>query len=416
MSFLRADSRELRRGLFLCLAGVFAVAGLAWAAPGCASDPSDGVEDDEPGPEEDALTVAAAASGPVKFADTCRAGTRITIAAVGDVLLHTPLQQQAYSAPDGHQSLWKHVAPLLSRADITYANLEGPCAEGTTTTGPAHDPGKVFDNHVYTSYPQFNYHPSLIPALKEAGFDVVSTANNHAMDRRSLGADKTIDNLRAAGLPFTGTRRSNEPDGALFSIVESHGVRLAFVACSFSTNGIPDPKNQVLSCFDDKPVLLATIKELAQKKDEVDAVIVTPHWGIEYEHTPRPQEKSLARDMVAAGALVVLGNHPHVTQGMEKLPAPGGGEAFVIYSLGNFVSGQVGLSKTSSQILYVGLTKSDDGKVTVNGVRYLPIMMGASPWTAKPATGDSLALTTQLLSEGNRIGPDDPLVTNPECH
>ena len=129
------------------------------------------------------------ATGPLEFANKCKAGTTITIAAVGDVLLHGPLQKQAYAARDAHHSLWKNVEPLLSRADLTYGNLEGPCADGMTTSGTAPDPGKVFDQRVYSSYPQFNYHPSLIDSLKESGFDVVSTANNHALDRRGREVD-----------------------------------------------------------------------------------------------------------------------------------------------------------------------------------------------------------------------------------
>ncbi|CAN5910482.1 hypothetical protein BH11MYX4_BH11MYX4_58810 [soil metagenome] len=383
-------------------------------AVGCSADSTVGDEEDEEGATQDPLT-SPAASGPVKFSDACRAGTKITIAAVGDVLLHSPLQQQAYKAADGHHSLWKNVEPLLARADITYGNLEGPCAEGVTTGGESRDPGKVFDNRVYSSYPQFNYHPSLIGALEESGFDVVSTANNHAMDRRTLGADRTVKNLREAGLPFTGTRASNEPDAAWFAMTQANGVRVAFVACTFSTNGIPDPNNQVLSCYEDKATLLATIRGLAARPRDVDAIVVTPHWGVEYNHSPEAQEKKLAREMLDAGALVVLGNHPHVVQPMEKVVTADGREGFVIYSLGNFVSGQTSVAKTSSEILYVGLTKGSDGKVTVNGVRHLPLQMKAAPWTSMPATGESLALTTRILGEWNRIGPNDALVTNPEC-
>ncbi len=410
MSFGSISPRALR------LLALTALASFVVTAVGCSADSTVGEEEeeDEEGATQDPLS-SPAASGPVEFAAACREGTKITIAAVGDVLLHSPLQQQAYSAADGHHSLWKNVEPLLSRADITYGNLEGPCAEGVSTGGEARDPGKVFDNRVYSSYPQFNYHPSLIGALKESGFDVVSTANNHALDRRTLGADRTIKNLRAAGMPFTGTRASNEPEASWYTMTEAKGVRVAFVACTFSTNGIPDPKNQVLSCYEDKATLLATIRGLAGRPNEVDAIVVTPHWGVEYKHSPEAQEKKLAREMLDAGALVVLGNHPHVVQPMEKVTTADGREGFVIYSLGNFVSGQKSVAKTSSEILYVGLTKGSGGKVTVNGVRHLPLQMKTGPWTSLPATGESLALTTRILGEWNRIGPNDPLVTNPGC-
>lgn len=368
--------------------------------------------DEEPGGAEDSIVPAA--SGPLKFNDACRAGTRLTIAAVGDVLLHGPLQRQAYGARDGFSSLWGAVQPLLSRADLTYGNLEGPCADGHTTSGTTPDPGKVFDGKVYSGYPQFNYHPSLLPALREAGFDVVSTANNHALDRRGRGADRTIDNLVRAGLPFTGTRPSSDPQAPWYAMTEARGVRIAWLACTFSTNGIADPKNQVLSCYEDKPTVLSTIRALRERSD-VDAVIVTPHWGVEYQHSPQSQEKKLAHDMLDAGAIAVLGGHPHVVQPWEKHTTPDGREGFVIYSLGNFVSGQSGLAKRSSLVLVLGLTKGADGTVTVNGVRHVPIQMNASPWTASPATGDSLTLTTRLLGSWNRLDPNEPLVTNPEC-
>lgn len=386
-------------------------------AIGCSGDGTVGEENDdneEPGATEDPLSTPAM-SGPLQFTDACKPGTKITIAALGDVLLHSPLQKQAYTAREGHDSLWKNVQPMFARADLTYGNLEGPCADGHTTSGTRADPGKVFDGNVYSSYPQFNYHPSLIPALKNAGFDVVSTANNHALDRRGRGADRTIENLKSEGLPFTGTRSTAAMDSPWHTVVQAKGIKVAFIACTFSTNGIPDPMNQVLSCYEDKDTLLGAIRNLKASPD-VDAVIVTPHWGVEYQHSPQQQEKNLAHAMLDAGALAVFGGHPHVVQPMEKYQTQDGREGFVIYSLGNFVSGQNGLAKRSSLILFLGLTKGTDGKVTINGVRHAPIEMSSSPtWTASYAKGESLNLTTRILGQWNRLGPDDALVTNPEC-
>ena len=383
--------------MFTLRAGLVAVVSLVVAvASGCTADPTFGDEDEdsdeEAGQTEDPLTVPAA-TGPLQFTDACRPGTTVTIAAVGDVLLHGSLQRQAYSSPEGFASLWKGVGPLLSKTDLTYGNLEGPCADGHTVSGTAPDPGRVFDERVYSSYPQFNYHPSLIGALKADGFDVVSTANNHALDRRGRGADRTIENLESAGMPFTGTRPSTNPEAPWYAITEAKGVKVAWLACTFSTNGIPDPKNQVLSCYEDRAVLLSTIASLREQPG-IDAVIVTPHWGAEYTHSPAAQEKKLAHDMLDAGATAVLGGHPHVVQPWEKYTTADGREGFVIYSLGNFVSGQNGLAKRSSLVLYLGLTKGVDasGRVTttVNGVRHAPIQMNPSPWTATYARGESL--------------------------
>ena len=400
----------------LRLAALASLASFTVAAVGCSSDATVGDEEDEEGAGVEVGALVAAAPGPLKFREACKAGTKITIAAVGDVLLHSPLQQQAYASPEGHHSLWKNVEPLLSRADLTYANLEGPCAEGLSTTGEMTDPGKRFDGKVYSSYPQFNYHPSLIGSLKESGIDVVSTANNHALDRRWAGADRTIENLKKAGLPFAGTKASTDTSPSWFTITEAKGVKVAWVACSFSTNGIPDTKSQVLNCYEDKATLLATIKGLASRRSaDVDAIIVTPHWGVEYNHAPEQQEKNLAHEMLDAGATAILGGHPHVVQPWEKYTTRDGREGFVIYSLGNFVSGQSGVDKRSSLILYVGLTKGTDGKVTVNGVRHMPLTMAQSPYTAKLATGDSLDQTTRILGSWNKLEANADLVTNPEC-
>lgn len=414
MALASIHVRPVRLLRLLRLAALASLASFTIASVGCSSDATLGDEEDEEGGDVgvDALTPAAA--GPLEFTDACRAGTKITIAAVGDVLLHGPLQKQAYAATDGHHGLWKNVEPLLSRADLTYGNLEGPCAEGVAATGEARDPGRTFDERVYSSYPQFNYHPSLITSLAESGFDVVSTANNHALDRRSLGADRTIANLKEAGLPFTGTRSTADMDAPWYAVTEAKGVKVAWVACTYSTNGIPDTKKQVLDCYQDKTTLLSTIRDL-KARAEIDAVIVTPHWGVEYNHTPEAREKKLAHEMLDAGALAVFGGHPHVVQPWEKYVTQDGREGFVIYSLGNFVSGQNGTARRSSLILYVGLTKSPDGKVTVNGVRHMPLTMNSAPWTAKLATGESLGLTTKILGAWNRLDANEPLVTNPQC-
>ena len=157
-------------------------------------DPSDGE-----GPSQADLTSSPPrASGPLTFANRCAAGKRITVSALGDILLHSPLQIQAYASSEKYESLWSSVKATMNKADLSYANFEGPSAEGTASGGrQVQDPGPRFDKVVYSSYPLFNYHPSLIDGVKAFGIDFVGTANNHAMDRSSTGVDKTIDAMRA---------------------------------------------------------------------------------------------------------------------------------------------------------------------------------------------------------------------------
>ncbi|SHI33162.1 CapA family protein [Wenxinia saemankumensis] len=311
-----------------------------------------------------ALGLGLALAGGAATAQTCRAAydrappavnacgddRRVTLAFVGDVLLHSPLQRQAYAA--GFGTLWSAAAPFLREADLAVANLEGPVATGLALSGFRGDPGAVFDGTVHSSYPLFNYHASLLPALRDLGIDAVSTANNHALDRFSAGADATIDALEAAGLPHSGTIRTGAPRDFVLHLPSALG-RIALLSCTFSTNGVPDPGRQALNCFADRDEVMAAIRAEAARPG-VAGVIVLPHWGVEYTHVPGQAERALAAEMAAAGAMAVIATHPHVVQPVETVPGPSGAVP-VAYSTGNFVSGQVGLARQTGMLLRIGI-------------------------------------------------------------
>jgi poly-gamma-glutamate synthesis protein (capsule biosynthesis protein) len=388
----------------------------AWGEPSPASPRVEVV--DRPVCEvEPGTSRVAEADGPLRFARACEPGARVVVAATGDVLLHGTLQQQGLTL--GFDGLWEEVAPLLRRADVTYGNLEGPVAGPVNAYGArCADPGPRFDDVAYTSYPMFNYHPSLASALVRAGFDVVSTANNHALDRRSLGVDETLRHVRSAGLAATGTRARGEAAGSTSAFVEAAGLRLAFIACTAETNGIADRGHQVTRCSLDEPALLAEIGRLASDP-VVDAVIVTPHWGYEYETRPRPAERAQARRWLDAGATAILGNHPHVLQPLERYRTADGRETLIAYSLGNFVSGQRSLSRNVSAVLYLGLTRGADGETFVHGVGYVPVRVssagGGFRVLAADAPGDARRLATGALGDGVAMRSTDPLDLTPQC-
>jgi poly-gamma-glutamate synthesis protein (capsule biosynthesis protein) len=302
----------------------------------------------------------------------------LSVLAVGDVLLHTPLHKQALKNPDGHRSLWRKVSGPIVDADISYANLEGPVAHGVDRRGmTVADPGPVFDDRVYTSYPAFNYHDFLVTDLKASGFDVVSTANNHALDRGAKGADLTLAALQAAGLPEAGMRASSTPNPTADDwsvVVESQGFHVAFVACAFGTNGIPDRFHQVANCDTDRAALMDLVSRLSKNPD-IDFVVVTPHVGIEYETTPRPVTVNLDRAFIEAGATLVLGAHPHVTQKWESLRAKDGHEGVIVYSLGNFVSGQFQRVLTRASVMTRFELQKQNGKTVVTKAEWLPLEM-----------------------------------------
>ncbi|CAN5889010.1 hypothetical protein BH11MYX2_BH11MYX2_16430 [soil metagenome] len=413
---------NLRRTVFaaLALASLSALAA-ACTDPDPAGEPSDdGEEGDEYEPFDGGKADGQGLGGAVTFSNNCTPGDRITISAVGDVLLHSPLQQQAVArkANDAFKSLWSPVTDLMQRADVSYANMEGPTAHGVISSGAnATDPGFVFDNRVYGSYPQFNYHGTLEQNLKDSGIDVVSTANNHAMDRRALGADRTIERLREVGLAYTGTRSRSEPNAAWYTVTDQKGFKLAWIACSFSTNGIPDNENQVLGCWNDETEIKGLIHQL-NATPGIDAVIVTPHWGVEYTATPTADQRSLGKRFLEAGATLVLGSHPHVLEPWEKYKTADGREGFIIYSLGNFVSGQAQLARRSTIMLYVGLTRTAQGQTVVNGVSYMPLIMnthsGVRAVEAIDRAGGSVesrAQTVRMFGTTNLVDPAAPLTT-----
>lgn len=304
---------------------------------------------------------------------------QLNIVAVGDILLHKPLHVQALQKKEGHKSLWSNVLDVLKGADMTYGNLEGPVAKGITISGKSvKDPGDEFDNFVYTSFPRFNYHEELISDLVESGFDVVSTANNHALDRGSIGVDKTIEALQSAQLQFTGTRTRNDSLSEIedwATIIVRNGFRIAWLACTFSTNGLADPYHQVLDCYRDTKSIQNIINKLSMAA-KIDAVIVTPHTGIEYMDAPEKRAISLYRSFIDSGALAVFGAHPHVLQPWERYLTKEGKEGFIIYSLGNFVSGQFQKVKTRASILLsLKLKKTQLSKAQIAEVNYIPLEM-----------------------------------------
>jgi poly-gamma-glutamate synthesis protein (capsule biosynthesis protein) len=210
------------------------------------------------------------------------------------------------------------------------------------------------------------------------GFRILLTANNHALDRHQLGIDRTIEAIKRAGLAFTGTRSRDDmsaPWYAITPVTAAGGTfRIAWLGATYGTNGIPDKAHQVLHCYDQREEVLELIRTLAKRPD-LNAVIFTPHWGIEYQTKPDARQIALAHDAIDAGATAVIGTHPHVVQPLEKYTTKDGREALIAYSLGNFISNQIGLPRLSEPLLLLGLTPGEHGKLQVARVGWIPLHM-----------------------------------------
>ncbi len=310
-----------------------------------------------------ACALAAAAIPSAVHPDSkCDGASRIVIAAAGDIIVQPALEARLRARGTPYRGLWRGIEPVIAAADLAYANVEGPIAvkegEASLVAAPA---GGPLD---------FNYRASLVGDLKFAGFDVVSTANNHALDAAGIGADLTIDRLREGGIAFTGTRKRR--GGETWSTLTSaRGFTVAWLACSYGTNGIPDLSRQVLRCFDDEGELLAEIGR-RHADASIAAVIVVPHWGIENAMVVEQRQQRLARSMIEAGATAVIGTHPHVVQRWERLRAADGRDGLVIYSTGNLVSAQTSKAQRLGIVAIIELSRSSTSpKAQVSAARYV---------------------------------------------
>lgn len=295
----------------------------------------------------------------------------VRLSAVGDILVHQALFRHAVKHPRRFRVLWDKLTPHLQDADLMVGNLEGPAAPGVARVGKVSkavpDPGLVYDGFVYTGTDfVFNFHPSILDDLKSTGFDLLTLANNHTMDRGPIGVDRTIEQANRVGIGHIGVRpsQSQESRGKVLNV---KGFRIAVISCAEMLNGKPDPHGQALLCSN--PEIPGLIANLRQRSD---AVVVFPHWGSEYQPQPGSRQKSKAREWIKAGALAVVGNHPHVLQTTEWIKTDDGREGLVIYSLGNFVAGQGAMEKRVSAIAHLDLTTSPSGLV-IDQYSYTPI-------------------------------------------
>lgn len=289
-----------------------------------------------------------------------------TLATTGDIMCHNTNFQDAYNSSTKSYDFsyyFTDIKQYLQEADITVGNLE------TTLAGAKRG---------YSGYPTFNTPEILAKNLKSAGFNLVTTANNHCMDKGYSGIESTIDFLDKADLAHTGTFKSKK-DQETILVKNVKGVNIAFLSFTYGTNGIPIPKDKSYAVnLIDKNLIKSQI-ELA-KNENPDLICVSMHWGIEYQTKANKEQESLANFLFENGVDIILGNHSHVPQQMEKrtikLDDGTTKDGFVIYSLGNFMANQNKQYTNDSAILKLQITKhKGEGKITIDKATYTPTYM-----------------------------------------
>lgn len=296
--------------------------------------------------------------------------TKIKAKFFGDTMAHIGQVQYALAYGGGDYDFsnqFSYIKDYVKDSDLAITNYE-------TTSDP---------NREYSGYPAFNTPANYLKNIKEAGFDVVTTANNHALDTDEEGVQTTIEAIKKAGLDFVGTK-AKDSDKILYK--EINGIKVAILAYTYGANG----KEDLLNVRDEVSSLNYLNEENVKsdieeaKKNSADFIIVYPHWGIEYESYPTDETIKLAHEMVEWGADLVIGNHPHVVQPVEVYKSEDGREGIIAYALGNFISKQsleVSGDIRVEQALSIEVTLEKDkksGKKKLSDMKLHPLWVGTN--------------------------------------
>jgi hypothetical protein len=281
--------------------------------------------------------------------DAARAARSARLLFSGDVLPHLGVVRTA--CPRGRCDFAALLAPtksLVSEVDLAVCHLEVPIVR----------PGQRI-----IGYPSFGSPWALARGLAETGWDHCSTASNHSIDRGMSGIDSTLDALDSVGITHAGTARTVD-EAREVDVREVNGIKVAHISATYGLNGLRLPKGQGwrVRRIDTSSILSAAG---AAKEAGVPVVIVSLHWGVEYRHAPTAEQQKIARVLMTSGKVdLIVGHHAHVVQPIRNVAGK-----WVVYGLGNHVSGQVPrgrkLAVQDGLLVEVRLVEQPDGSVVV---------------------------------------------------
>ncbi len=275
---------------------------------------------------------------------------RMSLVAVGDALIHGAVYMDADIGGGNYDfsKMFTDIEPLIKDYDLRYYNQE--TIIGGKNLGVSH-------------YPTFNSPDEIALNLMDIGFNLVSLANNHSMDKGEAGILYSVNFWRDKDVVVSGQSDSFENRNDI-KIYEKNGIKYAFIAYTEMTNGIPVPtgKEYLVNVYSDEQAKI----DIESVKDKVDVVIVSMHWGEEYTNVPTESEKREAEYLSSLGVDLIIGSHPHVIQPVDYV-----GDTLVIYSLGNFISGQspLGIDKIIGLMVGMDIVVNED-KVSFENVNY----------------------------------------------
>ncbi|GAA1190179.1 CapA family protein [Kitasatospora gansuensis] len=283
-----------------------------------------------PVPQPSAAPVAAASLQPSPVPSPSPTGPRpFTLVASGDVLPHTEIIRQAQADAGGtgydFGKMLAGIKPVVADADLAICHME-------TVYGAEGGP--------FTGYPTFKSPPEVARALRDTGYDSCSTASNHTLDAGSAGIGRTLAAMDAVGLQHTGSART-EAEAARPALLTAGGAAVAQLAYSYDTNGIPLPAGQPWAVnLIDRDRILADAR--AARRAGADIVVVSVHWGTEWQDEPNEQQLTLAKELTAAQTGgrrdidLILGTHAHIPQAYEQVNG-----TWVVYGMGDQIAGDM---------------------------------------------------------------------------
>ncbi len=282
--------------------------------------------------------------------------THVRIIFAGDMMGHMPLVNSCLMNDGSYNYLpiFENIVSYTSSADVAVANLE------LTLAGQP-----------YSGYPQFSSPDAVAEGLKKIGFNVLVTANNHALDRGKAGVERTITVLDSMHMLHTGTFKDSSDMMLHHPLwINIKNMKLAILNYTYGTNGFVLQHPDLINYIDS--VKIKHDIEYCQK-EKADYIIVVFHWGIEYERYPNIIQRKLAELVRLSGADAIIGAHPHVVQSVERFGNLHNPDGYfpVVFSLGNFVSNQRERYKDGGILFEMNLTKYNTTKL--QSCSYLPV-------------------------------------------
>lgn len=246
--------------------------------------------------------------------------TKASLVMVGDALLHSSVYKDAYdgSKYDFSKQI-ELIKPIVQNYDLAFYNQE--TVLGGTEIG-------------LSDYPTFNSPQEFGDNMIDAGFNIVNLATNHTIDRGEKAILKSCEywNSKKDAVLSAGSYCSFDEQNEI-KIKEVNGIKYTMLSYTYGTNGIPVPngKEYLVNLYSDEKAK----SDIEKVRDKVDVLLVSMHWGVEYQSEPTEEQKREAEYLASLGVDIIIGTHPHVIQPVTYID-----KTLVIYSLGNFISAQ----------------------------------------------------------------------------